>query len=113
MLNLTNCRRSDKKLFDLTQFDNIPNVKASDFNQIENFNNDINICFTNDVRKEVNHSKVKLLARKTKKCLKLEAQKNCEKSQDVYLNISMPVISKINNEKMNIFNNQRFIVKKN
>jgi ATP-dependent exoDNAse (exonuclease V) alpha subunit len=110
MLKLTTCRRSDKKLFDLVQFDNIPNVKSSDFNITTNFDNDIHICFTNDVRKLINNIKMKQLARKTKKCLKLPAQKNCEKSQDVKLNVDMPVLSKINNEKMNIFNNQRFTI---
>ena len=55
---------------------------------------------------------MKQLAKKTKKCLKLPAQKYCEKSQDVFLIVSMHVISNINNESMNIYNNQRFIITK-
>ena len=112
MLKLTKCRRSNKKLFDLIQFENIPNIKKSDFNTTDNFDNDVHICFTNDKRKHINHIKMKQLARKTKKCLKLPAQKYCEKSQDVFLNVNMPVISKINNDNMKIYNNQRFIITK-
>ena len=70
----------------------------------DNFDNDVHICFTNDKRKHINHIKMKQLAKKTKKCLKLPAQKHCEKSQDVFLNVSMAVISKINNQSMNIYN---------
>ena len=112
MLKLTKCRRSNKKLFDLIQFENIPNVKKSDFNTTDNFDNDVHVCFTNDKRKHINHIKMKQLARKTKKYLKLPAQKYCEKSQDVFLNVNMPVISKINNDNMKIYNNQRFIISK-
>ena len=112
MLKLTKCRRSDQKLFDLIQFENIPNVKKTDFNTTNNFDNDIHICFTNNMRKHINHIKMKQLATKTKKCLRLSAQKHCEKSQDVFLNVSTPIISKINNESMNIYNNQRFIITK-
>ncbi len=64
------------------------------------------------MRKHINHIRMKQLATKTKKCLKLPAQKHCSKSQDVVLNVSMPVISKINNEGMNIYSNQRFIIRK-
>ena len=64
------------------------------------------------MRKHINLIKMKQLATKTKKCLRLSAQKHCEKSQDVFLNVSTPIISKINNESMNIYNNQRFIITK-
>jgi hypothetical protein len=110
MLNLTACRRSDKKLFDLVYFDNITNVKSSDFNITTNFDNDIHICYANEVRKLINNIKMNQLARKTKKCLKLSTHKNCSKSQDVKLNVNLPVISKINNEKMKGKNNQRFTI---
>ena len=113
MLNLSKCRRSNKKLFDLIQFENIRKVKPTDFNTTNNFDNDVHICFTDDTRKDINHIKMKQLAKKTKKCLRLPAQKHCEKSQDVFLNVSMPVISKINNESIHIYNNQRFIITKN
>ena len=112
MLKSTKCRRSDKKLFDLIQFENIHKVKPTDFNTTNNYNNDVHIVFTYDMRKHINHIKMKQLAKKTKKCLKLPAQKYCEKSQNVFLNVSMPVISKINNQSMNICNNQRFTITK-
>ncbi len=61
------------------------------------------------MRRTINHIKIKQLAKKTKKFLKVPAQKHCEKSQDVFLNVPMAVISKINNENMNIYKNQRFV----
>ncbi len=33
--------------YNLIKFDNIPNVKPSDFTETDEYKNDINICFTN------------------------------------------------------------------
>ena len=52
-IQLIKCRRSDKKLFDLINFDNIPKVKTSDFNLTNNFDDNIHICFTNEIRKQI------------------------------------------------------------
>jgi hypothetical protein len=66
VLKLSKCRRSDKKLFDMIQFENIRKVKKTDFKTTNYFDNDIHICFTNDMRKDINHIKMKQLAKKTK-----------------------------------------------
>ena len=46
-LQITKCRRADDTLYNLIKFDNIPNVKPSDFIETDEYKNDINICFTN------------------------------------------------------------------
>ena len=53
-LELTKCRRADDTLYNLIKFDNIPNVKPSDFTETDEYKNDINICFTNKKRIEIN-----------------------------------------------------------
>jgi hypothetical protein len=45
-LELTKCRRADYTLYNLIKFDNIPNVKRSDFNETNEYKNDINLCFS-------------------------------------------------------------------
>ncbi len=50
-LHLTKCRRSDDKLFNLIQFDNKPNLTQDNFNDKDA---DVNICWTNAKRKEIN-----------------------------------------------------------
>jgi hypothetical protein len=64
----------------MIQFDNIPNVEKTDFNTTNYFDTDVHICFTNEIRKSINHIKMKQLATKTKTCLRLLAQKHCDKS---------------------------------
>jgi hypothetical protein len=52
-LRLLKCRRSDDKLFNLIQFDNINNLIKEDFLNTCN-KSDINICFTNKKRISIN-----------------------------------------------------------
>jgi hypothetical protein len=58
-IELTQCRRADDTLYNLIKFDNIPNVKPSDFTETNEYKNDINLCFTNAKRMEINHIKMK------------------------------------------------------
>jgi len=44
---LTKCRRADDKLYNLIKFDNIPNVKQSDFTETDEYKNDVHICYIN------------------------------------------------------------------
>ena len=46
-LQLTKCRRADDTLYNLIKFDNIPNVKPSDFTETNEYKNDVHICCTN------------------------------------------------------------------
>ena len=113
-IELTKCRRADATLYNLIKFDNIPNVKPSDFTETNEYNNDINLCFTNKKRMEINHIKMKALHKKNKyrTGLKLEGLSYDDRSQAVILNKGVPIISKVNNEDIGIFNNQRFKIVK-
>jgi ATP-dependent exoDNAse (exonuclease V) alpha subunit len=108
-IELTKCRRADDTLYNLIKFDNIPNVKPSDFTETNEYKNDVHICYTNKKRMEINFIKMKeLYNKKYRKGLKLEGLSYDDRSQAVILNIGMPIISKVNNEDIGIFNNQRF-----
>jgi ATP-dependent exoDNAse (exonuclease V) alpha subunit len=112
-IQLTKCRRADDTLYNLIKFDNIPNVKPSDFTETNEYKNDINICYTNKKRIEINFIKMKELYKK--KCrhgLKLDALSYDDRSQAVILNKGVPIISKVNNQDMGMFNNQRFKILK-
>ncbi len=58
---LTKCRRADDTLYNLIKFDNIPNVNPPDFNETDEYTNDINICFTNKTYFDINHIRMKEL----------------------------------------------------
>ena len=45
IIKLSKCRRSDDILFNLIQFDNIPNLEKTNFNKNET---EVNICWTNE-----------------------------------------------------------------
>ena len=108
-IQLTKCRRADDKLYNLIKFDNIPNVKPSDFTETNEYKNNVHICYTNNKRMEINMIKMKeLYKKKDYHGLKLEGLNYDDRSQAVILNIGVPIISKVNNEDIGIFNNQRF-----
>ncbi len=48
------CRRADDRLYNLIKFDNIPNVKPSDFTETNEYRNDVLICYTNKKRMDIN-----------------------------------------------------------
>ncbi len=50
-IQLTKCRRANDTLYNLIQFDNVPNLNTSDFKETKKFNNNIKLCFTNGKRK--------------------------------------------------------------
>jgi hypothetical protein len=63
---------------------------------------------------QINFIKMKELYKKNK-CrteLKMDALPYDDRSQAVILNKGVPIISKVNNEDIGIFNNQRFKIKK-
>ena len=111
---LTSCRRSDDKLFKLIQFDNINNLTPDDFKSDTDINNDLNICWTNIKRKEINEQYMNAAYKKAKtsnyiSLKKLEYDNN---SQDVILVNKTPLIAKVNNGNLKIINNERYIIKK-
>jgi ATP-dependent exoDNAse (exonuclease V) alpha subunit len=110
-LQLTKCRRSDDKLFNMIQFENIPNLTQDNFN---NKDSDVNICWTNAKRKEINE-KYMIAAwkkAKTKNYIKLEKLPYDDNSQDVTLVNKTPLIGKVNNSKLGIINNERYTITK-
>ncbi len=60
-IQLTKCRRTTNKLYNLIQFKYIPNLKPTDFKKTKEYTNKFDICFTNNKRKEINHIKMKEL----------------------------------------------------
>ena len=110
---MTKCRRANDTLYKLIQFKNVPNLKTSDFKETKEYTNNINLCFTNEKRKEINDVKMRELnVQKHWKGLKIEALKYDKRTQDVILNKGVRIISKVNSEDMNLVNNQRFVIEK-
>ena len=113
-LTLTTCRRSDSKLFNLCK-----DVKSITKDQFSNQLQKHNICFTNEKRKEINDNHMKAI-KKTRKMgdgLKLQKLNYDKNSQDVELFSLMPIMSSknqpvFNKEKIDIFNNEMFTIKK-
>lgn len=116
ILLLSKCRRSDDKHFNFCQ--KINKVKVSDYN---NKPQDINICYTNKKRIEINNRIMKekynhMLAeakRKKKKALYSIALPKSEfssLSQKVILFEGVPVIAIKNKEKENFVNSEKFTV---
>jgi hypothetical protein len=64
-IELTKCRRANDTLYNLIKFDNIPNVKPSDFTETNEYKNVVHICYTNKKRIEINHIKMKELNKKS------------------------------------------------
>jgi hypothetical protein len=111
IIKLSKCRRSDDILFNLIQFDNIPNLKKSNFNNKET---EINICWTNEKRKSINYKYMQIASRKdrTKNYFELKKLQYDENSQDVVLVRKTPLIAKVNNSKLKLINNDRYIITK-
>jgi hypothetical protein len=68
------------------------------------------LTFVSPMRMEINFIKMKELYKKNnhRTGLKLDGLTYDDRSQAVILNKGMPIISKVNNEGIGIFNNQRF-----
>lgn len=105
-IKLNKCRRSDDTLYNMLSDDNIMKLDKKDFNN--NYNNNINICFTNLKRKQINEICMNRESR-GKKYIKLD-EIDDEKSQDVKLFIGCPVIAKKNCKNKGFVNNDQFII---
>ena len=106
-VQLSKCRRSDDTLFNMLLPENINKITKKDFG---NKFTERHIAFTNAKRKEVNEIMMAKLT-EGKKCLQLKGSKYDEKTQDLRLITGMPVLAKKNNSKLDIFNNEDFIIK--
>jgi 5-methylcytosine-specific restriction enzyme A len=112
-INLQTCRRSNDKLFNLIQFDNINNLTPDDFKSDIKIDNDINICWTNKKRKEINKKYMDEAYKKDKTSNWIEIKKleYDDNSQDVILVNKTPLIAKVNNGNLKLINNERYIIK--
>ena len=115
ILKLTKCQRQkDEDLFNMIHPNNIPNLTKTDFNNSSTTNK--HLAFTNAKRMEINKImmekfiKNKKLSITSDRVLHLLKNSNDGNSQDVYLLKGMPIISKANNKKYEIANNDTFII---
>jgi 5-methylcytosine-specific restriction enzyme A len=113
-INLQTCRRSNDKLFNLIQFDNINNLTPDDFKSDIKIENDINICWTNNTRKQINSKYMDAAYKKAKTSnyITLKKLEYDDNSQDVILVNKTPLIAKVNNGNLKLINNERYIIKK-
>jgi 5-methylcytosine-specific restriction enzyme A len=113
-INLQTCRRSNDKLFNLIQFDNINNLTPDDFKSDIKIDNDINICWTNNTRKQINKKYMDAAYKKAKTSnyITLKKLEYDDNSQDVILVNKTPLIAKVNNGNLKLINNERYIIKK-
>jgi 5-methylcytosine-specific restriction enzyme A len=113
-INLQTCRRSNDKLFNLIQFDNINNLTPDDFKSDIKIDNDINICWTNNTRKQINKKYMDTAYKKAKTSnyITLKKLEYDDNSQDVILVNKTPLIAKVNNGNLKLINNERYIIKK-
>ena len=108
-INLTTCRRADDAFFKLIDFKNINNVTTADFNNTTKYETNVHLAFTNEKRKQVNEVMMKQMwDKRGRKGLLLPALPYDIQSQEVRLNVGVPIISKINCEDLGIVNNERF-----
>jgi ATP-dependent exoDNAse (exonuclease V) alpha subunit len=108
-IKLTTCRRADDSFFKLIDFKNINNLTTADFNNTTKYETNKHLAFTNEKRKQVNEIMMKQVwDKRGRKGLLLPALPYDIQSQDVRLNVGVPVISKINCEELGIVNNECF-----
>ena len=111
-LTLTTCRRSDATVYNMCLSENINQVTKDDFTHDKNTTN---ICFTNKMRKQINHEKMMVAYEANtkgskQKVLEHKAYKYSDNSQDIFLLKGMPVIARTTTEDFS--NNDQFTVKK-
>jgi ATP-dependent exoDNAse (exonuclease V) alpha subunit len=110
-LQLSNCRRSDRLLFDMLNPKTIMNLKKEQFGS--DCNTELHLSFTNKTRKEINHEVMeKVIKQKKKKYLELKSLPYDGNSQNVKLIAGTPVIARMNNREHDVVNNQTFVITK-
>jgi len=110
-IELTLCRRSDDRLFNLCQsiLENKP-YSVSDLTN-KNWVSYKNLCHTNAKRKEVNNKCMKRFLNEYKPSVTYEV-KHLEydnNTQDYTLCKGMPIISRLNKKSLEVFNNEMFV----
>lgn len=109
-LELTKCRRADDTLFNLTNPKNISSINAKQFLTNQLFFK--NVSYTHKTRKFVNAKCMNEHIKRNPYYLSIKENPKDEKTQHVYLAKGTPIISRINNKKLNILNNDVFTITK-
>ncbi len=105
-LTLSTGRRANDELFNICM--NVDKVNKSDFG---NKSKEINLCYTNKKRIEINKKMMDKLSKKYGKGYKLLKNSKNPNSQDVELFEGMPIISMKTDVKIGIVNNEIFTIK--
>jgi hypothetical protein len=104
-VQLTKCRRADRKLFDLCA--NVASINIADFAATEPTY--LNLAYTHDTRIRVNHDCMnRFIAEHNPSTVFIPKHGNNPKTQDVRLAKGMPIIVHTTSKKMNILNSQTF-----
>ena len=113
-LTLTKCRRTDDELYNLCLNENIVKLTKNDFN---NNQSNLNLCFTNKKRIEINERKmneallINATGKKSKK-IKLLKYKFDGNSQNIEVCAGMPIIARKTTADLDILNNETFTINK-
>ena len=109
-LELTKCRRSDDICFNKCSPDNVPNLTPQDFG---NAFTKRHISYTNKTRIAINELMMKefVKQKKSKNPVRLNKLSYDKNSQDVKLLSGMPIIARINDKALEIYNNETFTIK--
>ena len=109
-LELTKCRRSDDICFNKCAPDNVQNLTPQDFGNVFTKRH---ISYTNKTRLAINELIMKEMVKqkKSKNPVKLNKLSYDKNSQDVKLLSGMPIIARVNDKKLEIFNNETFTIK--
>lgn len=109
-LVLTKNRRSDSIMWDIVHSMDSTDIRKQ-FGSNECF---VNLCWRNKTRKAINKKCMERWNKLNPSYEPLFVRKGddfIQSSQDMWLNIGMPVISKMTNNKHGIYNNESFVVK--
>lgn len=104
LVKLTECRRSDRRLFNLCM--DVNKVNVNDFSSKLQ---EKSICYHNNKRREINHGLMKIKAKG--KCLKLPKLPDKKESQDILIYKGLPIIAYRTNLTYDIANAEEFIIK--
>ena len=102
-LELTKCKRSDDELFNICK--DPLNAPLSKFGKEKS---NINICYTNKKRIEINEYYMNLAIKTKHDYTKIGKYKYDKNSQDMKINVGTPIIARITSQKYNVSNNEQF-----
>jgi ATP-dependent exoDNAse (exonuclease V) alpha subunit len=113
-LILTKCRRTDNELYNLCLKENINKLSKKDFT---NNTSNLNLCFTNKKRIEINNIKMLEAIEINRngyryKTAELKKYKFDGNSQDITVVAGMPIIARKTTATLDILNNETFKINK-